>query len=35
MDLNTSLQFTKITVTPSDGSTIEVPLPSIQAVQIR
>ena len=35
MDLNTSLQFTKITVTLSDGSTIDVPLPSNQAVQIR
>jgi hypothetical protein len=35
MDLNTSLQFTKIAVTLSDGSTIEVPLPRNQAVQIR
>lgn len=34
-DLNTSLQFTDITVTLSNGSTIDVPLPSNQSVQIR
>jgi hypothetical protein len=34
-DLNTSLQFTEITVTLSEGSTIDVPLPSNQSVQIR
>ena len=35
MELDTNLQFTEITVTLSDGSTIDVPLPSNQAVQIR
>jgi hypothetical protein len=35
MELDTNLQFTEITVTLSDGSAIDVPLPSNQAVQIR